>query len=237
MRSIVTFGFVVAVVLGPGIHAASAQPTESRWTVQVSGVIQGNLERFRNWYTVPPTNSPTIGWESAVNGIRESSVGVDVAAERRATKRLGLGIAVGFIPTKLEASVHRSTENGIVMAMPEASIAYVPVRLTADYDILHLARWSIRGGGYVGMAVVGTTDVRPEFGRARHFPRGSHPLYGAQAGVVYSNPNGWGFGVLVHRSVSSFRVAELSTGNLAQTVDLHTWSLLLGVRRSFGRRR
>ena len=237
MKSNVTFGCAIALLLVPGIRTASAQPAESRWALQISGIVQHNMQEWVNWYSIPPTVPPHIGWESAVNGIRGNSVGIDVAAERRVTQRVVLGVAVGFTPTKLETSVHRGTESGIVMATPDASIAYAPVRLIVNFEVLQRSAWSIRAGGHLGMAIFGSTDAHPEFGRSRHFTGAGSPLYGAQVGFVYSRPNGWGFSASVQHSRTKFRAEEIDTGDLPQTLDFHTMSVLVGVRRSLGRRR
>jgi hypothetical protein len=233
-RSRLLSGFLVLVCWS---GSAAAQPADPSWLIQVSGSIQKSSDNYQNWYSVPPTIPPHVGWESAVNGFRSPGVGLDVACEYRIASRIGLGGAVSLVSTPLEATVHRGTATGIVIADPEPSVLFAPLRVTASYDLLHGSRWRLRAGGQAGVGIYNPTDAVPEFGRARHFEGSYNALFGAHVGMLFTGSKGWGatFGLQYLRS--SVEVSELDTGELPQSLTHESFSLIIGVHRAFGRRR
>ena len=237
MVSRLSLSSVVICFLCGAVRIAAAQPGDSAWLVQVSGAVQANAARYVNWYRVPPTVPPNVGWESAVNGFRGPSVGIDAACEYRIADRFSIGAAASFLPTPLEATVHRGTAGGIVIADPEPSILFTPLRFTATYDLLRGTRWRFRMGGQVGMGLYRPTDARPEFGRSRHFSAGPEALLGGHVGVLFTGSRGWGTTIGFQYLRTGLQVEELGTGDLSRSMTHESFALVVGVHRAFGRRR
>lgn len=232
-RSTLSYVFILLVC---GSGSAAAQSADPSWLIQVSGTIQRNAGNFVNWYRVPATIPPYVGSEAAVNGIRSPSVGVDAAAEYRIASRFGVGVAVSVVPTPLEATVHYTTPTGIVIADPEPSILFVPLRATASYDLLRGSKFRLRAGGQVGVGLHGSTDARPEFGRARHFTGSHRGLFGGHIGAQYTGSTGWGTTFTLQYLRTRLEVSELGTGELPQSLTHESFSVLIGVHRYFGHR-
>jgi len=233
-RSRLLGGFLVLMCWS---GSAAAQPADPSWLIHVSGRIQGNTGNYQNWYRVPPTVPPHIGWESAVNGLRSPGVGLDVACEYRIASRVGLGVAVSFVSTPLEATVHRGSATGIVIADPEPSILFAPLRVTARCDLLRGSRWRLGAGGQAGVGIYNPTDAVPEFGRARHFEGSYNALFGARVGMLFTGSKGWGATFELQHLRSSLELSELDTGELPQSLTHESFSVIIGVHRAFGRRR
>jgi len=230
--------FVMAGILLGAAAVTSAQPVqlapgEPLWTVRLSGVLQENRDEWKSWYTTDPT-----GWdgESAANGTQGFAIGVDAALEYRVARRVGLGVAVGYVPIALHAEVHRTAQGRF--AKPEVRVAFVPLRLEASVDLARPGSWILRAGVLAGTAFLGSVDVIPEFGRSRHFEGGWTSLVGAHMTVAYAlAPHRWRVATtLQYLRPGGLDVAELGTGDLAQHVAFAPVALHVSLEYAFGRR-
>ncbi len=205
----------------------------SGWTMRISGVIQHGRNRWTNWYTVIPPGPDPVGSVSASNGTQDFSLGFDALLNYRISDRFVLGVAAGFVPTRLHAEVHHTEENGIVIEKPKASISFCPVRICAGYDLLRWAGWSLQVGLQCGLGIFGSQDVRPAVGKARHFYGGARMLLGVHIGITRTPASGWGYSVMLQQLRTSFMVEELGSGELRQKLNFNPISLLVGIQYSF----
>ncbi len=215
------------------VAAAATTPVVVRhWSVGLSGMLQLNSSERVNWYTTNPT---AMDSESAANGTHGVSGGVDVAFGYQVARRVNVGVAVSITPMRLHAEVHRTAQQRF--AKPTAHVTFVPLRLTADIDLLHGSTWTLRVGPQVGVGLFGTADVVPEFGRSRRFGGGGQALVGAHIGVRYASPSSrWGVSATFQIQRTGFSVSELGTGDLPQDLTVTPEALLVGIEWRFGRR-
>ena len=151
----------------------------------------------------------------------------------RISDRFVLGVAAGFVPTRLHAEVHHTEENGIVIEKPKASISFCPVRISAGYDLLRWSGWNLQAGLQCGLGIFGSQDVRPAVGKARHFYGGARMLLGVHIGITRTLASGWGYSVMLQHLRTSFMVEELGSGELRQKLGFNPISLLVGIQYSF----
>lgn len=219
-----------------GPPAASAQAPDSggdvrRWSVRVSGVVSRNTGAWVNWYTLDPAG---VNSESASNGTQGADFGLDAVLEYRAAQRLGLGLAVGYVPTRLHAEVHWTGRGQF--ARPKRRVPFVPLRARASLALVRTASWDVPLGIQVGTAVLGSADVVPEFGRARRFEGQGGLVLGGHAGVARSLAGGrwWLAATVQYLRTGGFDVSELHTGALPQHIAFTPFSFHLGLERRFG---
>ena len=207
-------------------------PGASSWSFSISGLIQTGGDDWILWYESFGSGSNVLDNRSACNGVQGFSLGVDVASEYRITSRLALGVAVRYIPTKLHAEVHYPVTYKSILEVekPDARISYIPVRLTAGYDLFRGERWSIHTGVQCGVGIFGTTDVRSNVGKSRRFYGDGSLVLGCQVGVTHALTKGLAATSFLQYQKTSFRVEELGTGDLKQTYDFRPLSLSLGLQ-------
>ncbi len=218
--------------------AASAQAPEPggdvrRWSVRVSGVVSRNTGPRVNWYTL---DAAGVNSESAANGTQGADFGLDAVLEYRAARRLGLGLAVGHVPTRLHAEVHWTGRGQF--ARPRVRVPFVPLRARASFALVRTDSWDVPLGVQVGTAVLGSADVVPEFGRARRFEGRGGLVLGGHAGVARSLAGGrWCLTATAqYLRTEGFDVSELHTGALPQHIAFTPLAFHLGLERRFGSR-
>ncbi len=234
LRLIILSLLVFPCFLAAGTETpAPKNSTAHGWTMRLAGVIQLNGNRWSNWYTVIPPGSDPVGSVSASNGTQGSSLGLDAVLDYRITDRFVLGVAAGFVPTRLHAEVHHTEQSGIVIEKPQGSITFCPVRGFAGYDLLSRSGWRLQAGMQCGFGIFGSKDIHPAVGKARHFYGGARMLLGVHLGITRTLASGWGYSVMLQHLRTSFLVEELGTAELQQKLSFNPISLLAGVQYSF----
>jgi hypothetical protein len=109
----------------------------------------------------------------------------------------------------------------------------MPVRVVAGYDLFRGPGWRLQAGLHCGLGLFGTKDVRLAVGRARHFSGDNRMLFGAHIRFSRTSPSGWGYSATLQSLYTGFRVEELGSGELRQTLNIHPISLFVGVHYSF----
>jgi hypothetical protein len=161
-------------------------PGTSSWSIRISGLVQTGGDDWNLWYESQGSSSTRYDDNLGMNGVQGFSIGIDVAVEYRITDRFALGVAVGYIPTKLHSEVHYPVPNKSILEVekPDARMPYIPVRLTAGYDLCRWERWSILTGVQCGVGIFRTTDVHLNVGKSRRFYGDGSLVLGCQVGVT-----------------------------------------------------
>ena len=211
------------------LAAAGLNARDSKWRLKVSGVIQKDAGAWINWYTI---NVGTLDGESAANGTQGLSAGLQLGLECKLAERFGLEGVISYIPTRLHAEVHRTARD--LFAKPKESILFYPARIAANFYFGPRGKWNLFAGPQVGIGFFGEADVRPEFGRARHFNGLNRLLLGGHIGADYKpSPGNWSFWGSLQYMRAVYEVSELETGDLRQDLYLNAVQLGLGVSFRF----
>ncbi len=213
-----------------------ARPGGSSWSIRISVLAQHKTgNKFNLWYEYSGSDSTIFDDHLAGNGIG-SSLGIDFALEYKITDRFALGIAAGYIPTKLHAEAHYPVPYQSILEVErtDARMPYLPIRLTANYDLFNWAKWSIQGGLQCGVGIFRSTDVHVHIGKSRRFYGDASLVLGAQVGVTRLIAKGLSIASILQYQRTHFKIEELGTGDLKQAFPFKPLSLSLGFLYSFG---
>ena len=198
---------------------------DSKWKIRVQGNLLRNTVTWTEWYAIEEPE------EFACNGVEGTSLGMQLAVEYSITKRIGVEGSMSFIPTRLHAEVHWTSRNQF--AIPNERIDFFPIWIGINFSLPQNRSWQLYLGPIVGMGIFGERDVRPEFGRARHFKGKNDLLYGGQLGIKYIPDSSNWRGVLTMQYIrTTFEAAELETGDFRQNLKMYPVILGLGVEYS-----
>ncbi|MBN2399145.1 MAG: hypothetical protein JXI33_02260 [Candidatus Aminicenantes bacterium] len=223
------FSLLVVFALILAWAADGLNAMDSKWSLTASGIIQGNGGKWVHWYTI---NASTLDSESAANGTQGISAGLQFGLECKLANWFGLEGVVSCIPTRLFAEVHWTSRN--LFAQPKENLLFFPARIAANFYFGPRGRWNLFAGPQVGIGLFGETDVRPEFGRARHFNGKNRLLLGGHVGTDYGlSPGHWSLWACLQYMRAVYEVSELDTGDLRQELYLNAIQFGLGVRYRF----
>lgn len=213
-----------------------AWPGASSWSVRISVLTQNGGNEWIPWYEYRGSDSTIFDDHWGNNGVQGFSFGIDFALEYGITDRFAVGIAAGYIPTKLHSEVHYPVTYQSIMEVekPDARMPYIPVRLTANYDLFRWAKWRIQAGLQCGVGIFRSTDVHLNVGKSRRFYGDGSLVLGAQVGVTHMIAKGIAVASILQYQGTTFKVEELGTGDLKQTYHFRPLSLSLGLQYSFG---
>jgi hypothetical protein len=211
-------------------------PGASSLSIRFSILTQTGGDDWTLWYESQGSSSTPYDDHLGLNGVRGFSFGIDAAVEYRITNCFALGVAVGYIPTELHCDVHYYVPNKSIQEVerPNVRIPYIPIRLTASYDLFRWERWSIPIGVQCGVGIFQTTDVHFNIGKSRRFYGDGSLLLGAHVGVTHIVTKGLAITSFLQYQKTSFRVEELGTGDLKQTYNFALFALMAGLQYSFG---
>ena len=210
--------FLALIVINP----ARIYAQDSKWHIKIQGNLLRNTVTWTEWYAIEEPE------EFACNGVEGSSLGLRMAVEYSITKMISVEGSMSFIPTQLHAEVHWTSRNQF--AVPNERIDFFPIWLGINFSLTQNRSWNLYLGPIVGIGIFGERDVRPEFGRARHFKGENDVLYGGQLGIKYIPDSSHWRGVLtIHYIRTTFEASELETGDLKQNLKMYPLILGLGV--------
>jgi hypothetical protein len=214
--------FLVLIYVNPACIYAQ----DSKWQIRISGNLLRNTITWTEWYEIEEPD------EFACNGVEGTSPGIQLAVEYAVSKRIGIEGSLSCIPTRLHAEVHWTSKNQF--AVPKENLNFFPSWIGINFSLLQSRSWHIYSGLLAGIGIFGERDVRPEFGRARHFKGKNDLLYGGQLGIRYIPDSSHWRGLLTLQYIrTNFEAAELETGAYKQNLKMYPVILGLGVEYLF----